>query len=113
MKNYVSTGEVIKAPAPAACKSGDGILIGALFGVAQKDYDTGADGDFVTRGAFTFACASTETFAIGDKVYWKASTKTVTRTASGNVPIGVAISIVTTGQTTVDVRLDGVATAAA
>ena len=43
MKNFVQRGENIAVPAPAAVTSGAGVLIGALFGVANGDADTGAD----------------------------------------------------------------------
>lgn len=35
MKNYVQRGDVITATAPANVTSGDGVLVGLLFGVAR------------------------------------------------------------------------------
>jgi len=36
MKNYVYSGEKIDLDAPAAVTSGDPLLVGSLFGVAQN-----------------------------------------------------------------------------
>lgn len=37
MKNYIQPGDTITVPAPAAIKSGTGVRINTLFGVAATD----------------------------------------------------------------------------
>ena len=43
MKNYVQPGNVVTLIAPANVKSGDGVLVGSLFGVAAYDALIGAE----------------------------------------------------------------------
>ncbi len=43
MKNYVQSGNVVTLAAPANVKSGDGVLVGSLFGVAAYDAPIGAE----------------------------------------------------------------------
>jgi predicted RecA/RadA family phage recombinase len=43
MRNYVQAGNVITATAPYDLASGDGALVGAMFGIASTDAAEGAD----------------------------------------------------------------------
>ncbi|MBK5932416.1 uncharacterized protein DUF2190 [Rhodovulum imhoffii] len=49
----------------------------------------------------------------GARVSWDNTTKEVTTPAAGRFPIGVAVEAAGNGATSVAVRLDGIATAAA
>ncbi|MFZ5691880.1 MAG: capsid cement protein [Pseudomonadota bacterium] len=51
--------------------------------------------------------------AVGDKVSWDNAVKQVNLPGTGRYPIGTAVDAAGNGVTTVRVRLDGVATAAA
>ena len=107
MKNYIQRGENITLPAPAAVVSGAPVLVGALFGIAAGDAAIGADLDLVTAGVFEMAKVSALAIAIGDKVYFDSSTGLVSKTASGNVLIGVATTVAANPSGTVQVRLNG------
>ncbi|MEI2780940.1 MAG: DUF2190 family protein [Candidatus Competibacter sp.] len=112
--NYIQTGETIAFTAPTGgVSSGDGVLVGNLFGVAVADYAEAAAGQFATRGVFTLPKLSTDALTEHQKVYWDATNKRVTETATGNYSIGVSVAVAGNGTTTCAVRLDGVSTVAA
>jgi predicted RecA/RadA family phage recombinase len=111
MKNYVSAGENITLTAPYARLSGEGALVGALFGVAVTDVDNGAEGVFATEGIFTIAKATGASTggSQGAKAYWVAGSKSVSAVSSSNTLIGVFAATCADGDATAQVRLNGVA----
>ncbi|HVZ64624.1 MAG TPA: DUF2190 family protein [Lacunisphaera sp.] len=97
MKNYIQEGRMITVAAPAGgVTSGDGVVMGALFGVASK---TAAAGETVSLAT--------------DAIAWDNTAKQVNVPGTGRYPIGTAIEAAGNGATTVRARLDGVSTAAA
>ena len=53
MRNYVQEGETVTVAAPTGgVKSGDGVLVGALFGVACFDALQTAEVEIQTEGVF-------------------------------------------------------------
>ena len=62
----------------------------------------------VSAGAIVFAGTT-----VGARVAWDNTAKEVTTPAAGRFPIGVAVEAAGSGITSVAVRLDGIATAAA
>lgn len=108
MKNYVQKGENLTLPAPYAVSSGDGALIGNIFGVAAGDAAEGAEVDLVTVGVFTLPKVSTDTIAVGAAVYWDDDAKLITTTATDNTKIGVSVATAVNPSGTTDVRLNGV-----
>jgi predicted RecA/RadA family phage recombinase len=107
MRNHVQKGENITIPSPAAVASGDLVVVGALYGVAAGDADTGGDLDVVTVGVFDLPKVSALAINLGDKVYFDSSSKLVSKTASGNTYIGVAVTAAVNPSATVNVRLNG------
>jgi len=107
LKNYIQSGHNLTLAAPYDVDSGDGALIGAIFGVAAEDALSGADVDLVTCGIFTLPKTSALAISIGDKLYWDDTAKVVNKTSSGNTLIGVAVSAAANPSSTVDVRLNG------
>ena len=107
MKNYVQKGENLTLPAPYAVSSGDGALIGTIFGVAAGDAAEGAEVDLVTVGVFTLPKVSTDAIAVGAAVYWDDDAKLITTTATDNTKIGVSIATAVNPSGTTDVRLNG------
>lgn len=105
MRNFVQNGHTITIPAPAAVNSGEGVLIGALFGVASGTVVAGEDMDMKLVGVFGLPKVAAQAFAIGDVAYWDVSNKLVTRTATGNSKIGVAVSVAANPSATVNIRL--------
>jgi predicted RecA/RadA family phage recombinase len=114
MKNYIQEGRMITVAAPAGgVASGDGVVIGALFGVASTTAAAGETVSIVTTGVFDLPKLASAVIAVGDKVSWDDTAKQVNLPGTGRYPIGAAIEAAGNGATIVRVRLDGVATAAA
>lgn len=114
MKNYIQEGRMITVAAPAGgVTSGDGVVIGALFGVATKTAAAGETLTIATEGVFDLPKLASAVIAAGDTVAWDNSAKQVNVPGTGRYPIGTAIVAAGNGVTTVRVRLDGIAMAAA
>lgn len=107
MKNFIQPGDYVAVAAPATVLSGQGMLVGALFGVATTDAQSGADVEVATRGVFELPAAATDVIAIGDKLYWDSGAGELTKTSAGNTLVGVALSVAPNGVTLVHCRLNG------
>lgn len=111
MKNFIDSGETPTLAAPYDRLSGEGALIGSLFGVAVKDVLSGADGVFCTEGVFTLKKTSAQAWTVGVKLYWDNTAKEVTTAAAAgaNMLIGVALEVAANPSSTGVVRLNGTA----
>lgn len=113
-KNFVKSGNVINFTVPTGgVSSGEPLLIGDLFGIAQTD---GVEGDSV-------ACAMSGVFEVNKAtgvednwaanlftaVYWDDTNKVFTRVSAGNTKVGAVHSPAASADTKGQVRLDGVA----
>jgi predicted RecA/RadA family phage recombinase len=111
MKNLVQPGRTITVTAPANVESGEGVLIGQLFGVAAGDADNGESLDLVTEGVFDLAKNSASVFTVGAPVYFNPTDGNAHSNADedsnsgGTVQIGVAVAAAGAGAATVRVRL--------
>ncbi|MEG9884411.1 MAG: DUF2190 family protein [Hyphomicrobiales bacterium] len=90
MKNYVQPGNTVTLPAPYDVTSGDGLLVGALFGVASANAAKGTRVETNLTGVFELKTDGA--LSVGDKAYWNDAKKAVTKTAASNTVIGVAVS---------------------
>src|SRR5262245_39799172 len=109
-KNYVQPGNVLTLIAPADVKSGDGVLVGKLFGVATYDAAAGAEVECGVTDVWELAKAA-GALAQGATVYWDNTAKNVTATATGNSLIGAVTEAAAAGAATARVRLNGVSLA--
>ena len=107
MKNYVGTGDILVLTAPATTTSGQGVLFGTLFGVAQADIASGADGPFLTEGIVDLPKLGSQAWALGDAIYWNGTA--CTNIAGALKRIGAAVKVDTggAGSVTGSVRLNG------
>lgn len=103
--NYVQEGDTVTLTAPYDRTSGQGALVGSLFGIALAAVSNAAEGEFATEGVWDVTALSTATFAQGGKVYWDDSNKRCDDASTGNTYIGLAVTAKTNGQTTVRVKL--------
>ena len=87
MKNYVQPGGAIDITAPAALTSGQGLLLGNLFGVVEGDAASGTAAVLQTEGVVILKKA-TGTINAGVRVFWDDTAKRVTTTAASNTCIG-------------------------
>ena len=109
MKNYIQEGEYMTLTAPYARSSGEGALVGALFGVAVADVASGEKGSFCTEGVFTLPKVTGTGTGGGEgvKVYWVAASKSVSAVSSGNTLIGCFADTCADGDSTANVRING------
>ncbi|KZE33147.1 DUF2190 family protein [Chelatococcus daeguensis] len=109
MKNYVQPGNTITLTAPYAVVSGDGLLVGSIFGVAAGSAALGETVGASLVGVFDLKKVASQAWAAGDKVYWDNTNKEATKTATGNTAVGVATEAVAGGAGDVigRVRLNG------
>lgn len=108
MRNHVQPGNVITFTTAAPVASGDGVEMGALFGVAATDAAIGETFEAAITGVYRLPKAD-EDIAAGARVYWDAGEGEVTTTEATNRPIGAATEAAGPSAVTVAVRLDGVA----
>ncbi len=114
MKNFIQRGDVITITAPAGgLTSGQGVLIGNLFGVATKTAAEDESVEIATVGVYELPKLTSAVIAAGARVAWDDTATQVVLPGTGMVPIGIATIAAENGVTTVQVRLDGVATEAA
>jgi predicted RecA/RadA family phage recombinase len=107
MKNYIQPGENVTFPAPYALTAGDGAMVGSMFGVAQETAANGADVVLARRGVYALAKTSAQAWTQGARIYWNATSKVCTKTATGNTLIGVAHAAAANPSPTGEVLLDG------
>ena len=109
MKNYVQPGNTITLTAPYAVASGDGLLVGSIFGISSGDAASGEPIEAALVGVFDLKKVASQAWAAGDKVYWDNTAKEATKTTTSNTLIGVAVAAVAggAGDTIGRVRLNG------
>lgn len=90
-KNFKQPGKTLDIPAPADVKSGDGVLVGKLFGVAQFSAKANEMVTIDREGVWALPKTEAQAWAVGDVVYWTGTE--VTTTASGNTKIGYAAAV--------------------
>lgn len=109
MKNFIQEGETVTLIAPYALTSGQGLLVGSLFGVASNDAAISAEVEAVTKGVFTLTKATGAAWTVGALIYWDNAARNCTTTVATNKLIGVAAATAASGDTVGNVRLNGAA----
>lgn len=107
MKNFIHPGETLTVTAPSAVASGDGVLVGTLFGIACNAAASGDPVEIKNEGVFDITALSTDVIAQGAKAYWDNTNKRITGTAGSNVLVGALEVAKASGATTARVYLDG------
>jgi predicted RecA/RadA family phage recombinase len=97
MRNYIQPGHALTLVAPYDLVSGDGLLVGSIFGVAGHDALSGAEVEAQLTGVLDLAKVASQAWTAGAKVYWDNTAKRATTVASGNTLIGVAVLAVGSG----------------
>ena len=109
MKTYVQDGDKVVVAAPRELTSGEGALVGSMFGVAESAAESGADVVLVTTGVVDITKVGSQAWTVGAKIYWDNTNFRTTTAATSNTLIGVAMVAVGSGadETTGQVRLNG------
>jgi predicted RecA/RadA family phage recombinase len=105
--NLIQEGDVLSLAAPYAVSSGDGALIGTLFGVALVTLASGDTGSFMTEGVWSLKKTSAQAWTVGAKIYWDNTNKECTTTSTSNTLIGCATAAAANPSSTGHVRLNG------
>ncbi len=114
MKNHIQKGDVITVSAPAGgTASGEGMIVGNIFGVAAYAAAEGDPVELTTTGVFKFPKATAAVLTVGARVAWDNTAKNINVPGAGRFPVGIATEAAGNGITSVAVRLDGVGTVAA
>lgn len=112
MKNLIQDGNILTFVAPSGgVVSGNGYLIGTIFGVATVAVAETLPFTLSVTGVYALPKAATITPAPGAKLYWDNAAKNVTTTSASNTLIGVHAASVAAGASdpTIAVRLGIVA----
>jgi predicted RecA/RadA family phage recombinase len=107
MKNKVQCGKVVPVIAPYAVTGGQGVLVGALFGVASGEAASGVEVQIDREGVFDLTAVTADTAAQGAKAYWDNTARKITTTATNNTLVGVFATAKGNADTTARVLLDG------
>lgn len=114
MKNHIQKGDIITVPAPAGgIVSGEGAIIGNIFGIAAYAAAVGDPVELSTVGIYQLPKATAAVLTVGARVAWDNTAKNINVPGTGRFPVGIATEAAGIGITSVAVRLDGVATEAA
>jgi predicted RecA/RadA family phage recombinase/lysophospholipase L1-like esterase len=104
INSFEQAGDVITLPAPYAVDGGDGMSVGALFGIAANKAASGASVECCTTGVFRIAADSALTGSPGAPAYWDSVNR---RCASSGMPIGNLVATKLAGATVATVRVVG------
>jgi predicted RecA/RadA family phage recombinase len=110
MRNYVQPGNslAIAVPYAGGILSGQGVLVGALFGVAASDGAQNAIIEAATQGVFDITKEPALAITAGARVFWDNTNRRITTTATGNFQVGIASLAALAADTTVRVWLNRV-----
>ena len=92
MRNFVQPGDSLPLAVPYAggALSGQGVLVGALFGVAAFDGAQNAAVECQTKGVFDLAKEPALAITAGARLFWDNTNRRLTTTAAGNHQVGIA-----------------------
>ncbi len=83
----------------------EGTVGGSIIGIATHPIEANQLGQLAVAGTFRLVAASSQTFSIGERLYWDESAEECTTTATGNVRIGTAVEAKASGTTRCLVRV--------
>jgi predicted RecA/RadA family phage recombinase len=92
MRNYIQPGDSLALAVPYAggVTSGQGVLVGALFGVAAVDGVQNAVIECQTKCVFDLTKEPALAITAGARVFWDNTNRRLTTTATGNFQVGMA-----------------------
>ena len=91
--NYIQPGRSITVAAPTGgVLSGQGVLIGTLFGIAQYDAVEDAEVEILTEGVVEIGKTSALAIGVGDRLFWDDTNKLVNKTTTAQQQVGVAVA---------------------
>jgi predicted RecA/RadA family phage recombinase len=101
--NIKSKGSVLNLTMPYVRTSGQGVLVGGLFGVCLTDTASGAVGSVETHCVATLPKLTGTAWTQGARVFWDDTLKQVDTTNTSDFCIGYAAAAAASGDATGDV----------
>ena len=110
MRNFVQPGDSLAVAVPyvGGVTAGQGILVGALFGIAATDGAQNATIEAATQGVFDVTKEPALAITAGARVFWDNTNRRITTTATSNFQVGIATQAALAADTTVRVWLNRV-----
>ena len=107
MKNFVQPGDSLGMAVPYAggVTAGQGLLVGALFGVAAFDGAQNAVVEAETEGVFDLTKEPALAITAGSRVFWDNTNRRITTTITSNYQVGLATTSALAADATVRVTL--------
>ena len=92
MRNFVQPGNslAIAVPYAGGVTVGQGVLVGALFGIAAVDGIQNVTIEIATQGVFDVTKQPSLAITAGARVFWDDTNRRITTTATGNFQVGIA-----------------------
>jgi predicted RecA/RadA family phage recombinase len=97
MKNFIGVGNRVTLTAAAVTTSGQPVLIGSLFGIAENAAAIGEPLVLVMSGIYDLTKTASQAWTVGQLIYWDVATSRVTNVVATNKLIGVAVLAVGAG----------------
>jgi predicted RecA/RadA family phage recombinase len=91
MRNHVQPGRTLTLTAPYAVASGDGLLVGSIFGVASGAAAIGNPVEAATEGVYELAKVSAQAWTAGAAIHWDDAARKATSVSAGHSFIGYAV----------------------
>jgi len=109
MQNYIQPGKILTVTAPAGgCTSGKAYKVGGIIGVASTTVAAGESVELQVEGVFRLEKVSAQAWAVGDPIYFNATSGLVTNaSAAGVVLVGIATAAAVNPSSVGNVRLNG------
>ncbi|WP_460231464.1 DUF2190 family protein [Agrobacterium radiobacter] len=105
MKNYRGSADTVEVTAPADVNSGDGVLVGKLFGVAEFSAKAGQRVNISRSGIFTLPKTNAQAWTEGAVLYWDGAKLTTADNAGANTKVGYAAAVAANPSATGDLIL--------
>ena len=97
MKNFIGVGNRVTLVAAAVTTSGQPVLMGSLFGIAENAAAIGEPLVLVMNGIYDLTKTASQAWTVGQLIYWDVATSRVTNVVATNKLVGVAVLAVGAG----------------
>ena len=97
MKNFIGVGNRVTLVAAAITTSGQAVLLGSLFGIAESAAAIGDPLILVMTGIYDLPKTASQAWAVGQLIYWDVATSRLTNVVATNKLVGVAVLAVGAG----------------
>lgn len=98
MRNFIQNGDVVTMTAPYSVSSGEGVCVGALFGIAACNAAEGDEVEVSLTGVFSSDKTGGGAITPGTVLFWDPEAKRITPTPGPDRPrVGHALNSVPSG----------------